>query len=379
MKYLKIIDGGFPLKNTHIKENLFLGTPYGLPYHDIKKVLSILQEILYRKIYITNNKIINQTKFNDAMYLAINNYDKDVMEYIRKYRKNNNVYYLGVIIYGNIKELLKKDYKPLFIFKKVKDIPLKNIYNNFTVNPKMITSIINYNNKKFTVFRDDKLLTGTKQRVFTTLLTKLYEDEIVYAGPPQGYAQIALALAGKLTNKKITLFLTKFSNDFSNTEKAKKINPNIKIIKVASGLNDGNLEKIAFDYSKKKKAFLLSFGGNTYGYIDLLAQQLINSIDIKLRNSVKRIWISAGSGSVLQSLYSVFPNAYFLVVQVGRTLYKDGFNLSRTIWPFYKAGMKYSQKATDPPPYPSSPYYDAKVWTFVKKYGKDGDFIFNVK
>ena len=126
------------------------------------------------------------------MYMVINNYDSDIMEYIRKYRKYNNLYYLGVIIYGNIKELSKKDYKPIFIFKKVKDIPLKNIYNNFTVNPKMVTSIVNHNNKKFTVFRDDKLLTGTKQRVFTALLSKLYEDEVVYAGPPQGYAQVAL-------------------------------------------------------------------------------------------------------------------------------------------------------------------------------------------
>ena len=59
MKYLQIINGGFSLLNANSKENLFLGTPYGLPYHDIKKVLSIIQEILYLKIYITNNKVIN--------------------------------------------------------------------------------------------------------------------------------------------------------------------------------------------------------------------------------------------------------------------------------------------------------------------------------
>ena len=82
MNHLKVIAGGFSIKNTHTKENLFLGIPFGLPYNDIKKVLPILQEILYRKIYITNNKIINQTKFNEAMYLVINNYDSDIMEYI---------------------------------------------------------------------------------------------------------------------------------------------------------------------------------------------------------------------------------------------------------------------------------------------------------
>ena len=45
---------------------------------------------------------------------------------------------------------------------------------------------------------------------------------------------------------------------------------------------------------------------------------------------------------------------------------------------FYIAPEKFYEKAKLPPPYPSVPEYDAKVWQFVKNHGKPGDYIWNV-
>ena len=64
---------------------------------------------------------------------------------------------------------------------------------------------------------------------------------------------------------------------------------------------------------------------------------------------------------------------------IGRKLFKDGFNVRRMKYPFYKSKLRYSEFAKDLPPYESNLNYDAKVWEFVKKLGKDGDYIFNVK
>ena len=40
--------------------------------------------------------------------------------------------------------------------------------------------------------------------------------------------------------------------------------------------------------------------------------------------------------------------------------------------------MRFNEKANIKPPYDSIIKYDAKLWEFVLKYGKDGDYIWNV-
>ena len=51
----------------------------------------------------------------------------------------------------------------------------------------------------------------------------------------------------------------------------------------------------------------------------------------KFKNDYRiRIWLVAGSGAILNSLYKVFPNAEFVVLVVGSTIYSDVYDESRT-------------------------------------------------
>ena len=59
----------------------------------------------------------------------------------------------------------------------------------------------------------------------------------------------------------------------------------------------------------------------------------------------------------------------------------------KKIWPdqlegfkskLYTAEEKFWEDAKIKPPYESVCNYDAKLWSFVLKYGKDGDYIWNV-
>mgnify|MGYP001351197581 CR=1 FL=1 len=57
-------------------------------------------------------------------------------------------------------------------------------------------------------------------------------------------------------------------------------------------------------------------------------------------------------------------------------MYKDILDEHRTT--MYVAPEQFNDDAHNLPPYSSTRNYDAKLWQFVKKYGDNGDFIWNV-
>ena len=96
-----------------------------------------------------------------------------------------------------------------------------------------------------------------------------------------------------------------------------------------------------------------------------------------LKNNPVRIWLVAGSATLLKALYKVFPTSYFLVVQVGKTIWPDQIEHGKRTQ-LYKSPHKFHERANKQPPYPTVSTYDAKLWEFVTKYGQGGDYIWNV-
>src|SRR5439155_585810 len=94
------------------------------------------------------------------------------------------------------------------------------------------------------------------------------------------------------------------------------------------------------------------------------------------KNHPKRMWVVAGSATLLNALYIVFPNTFFNAVQVGRTIWEDLIEPNRT--KIYVSDEKFYNKASLLPPYPSVATYDAKLWKFVLQDGEDGDYVWNV-
>lgn len=241
--------------------------------------------------------------------------------------------------------------------------------NQIILNPKVELTKVKYFNKEFQVVRDDLLPGGTKQRAMG-IIKNIREDEIVYCGPYNGWAQVALSIGCQLYDKKATVFMTR--NDYSTNLKALAYGCNIvtmpnKTIK--------ELQEAGSEYVKNKNAKLLPFGFDSKEFCDELYLRLIESIDLDVHFS-NTIWLVAGSATLLSVLYKVFPKAKFGVVQVGKKIWPDQIQPNRTT--LYIAPETFYQDARTKPPYPSVVKYDAKVWQFVMRHGCSGDLIWNV-
>ena len=91
------------------------------------------------------------------------------------------------------------------------------------------------------------------------------------------------------------------------------------------------------------------------------------------------MWVVADFNLViLKTLYHVFPNTFFNVVQISKNdisklINKN--NMKRTKIYISDDDIKHSSYIL--PPYPSIKTHDAKLWVFVLKYSKNGDYVWN--
>ena len=61
---------------------------------------------------------------------------------------------------------------------------------------------------------------------------------------------------------------------------------------------------------------------------------------------------------------------------MGRTIWEDLIDKKRTT--IYVSTERFNDVAKEQPPYDTVSTYDAKLWVFFLKYGKNGDYIWNV-
>jgi hypothetical protein len=227
----------------------------------------------------------------------------------------------------------------------------------------------------FYVVRDDLLPGGTKQRGYQ-VIGKIPNDEVVYAGPWNGYAQVALAIACKKYGKKATVVMSK--GDYWTNKKAKKYGANL-IIHPGATLME--LQAKAEEYGRLTGAYVMPFGFSSDEFKDELLKQISAAVerandDVVNAATTATIWVVAGSGTLARVLQKIFPHAKFSLVEIGRKVYMDDMDKTRT--KIYKTGMSLYRDSPELPPYSSPSTYDAKVWPFVKKYGEPGDIIWNV-
>lgn len=236
------------------------------------------------------------------------------------------------------------------------------------LNPEIIIEKFN----DFKVIRDDYLIGGTKQRAIDAFIDD-FHTEYIYAGPAEGYAQVALAYIGYLYNVKVTIFLAdrKYETDLTNEAR----NYGAKIYYILPPNRIQNLREEAEIYeSKRKSRLLLPFGLDDEYFVSLLTERIREAWGKK--HKPKRLWMTVGSGTLLKSLTNLFPETEFLLVQVGKKIWPDqvvGFKNK-----VYISDKRFRERASILPPYNSVITYDAKVWEFVLKYGKKGDYIWNV-
>src|SRR3990167_591575 len=262
-------------------------------------------------------------------------------------------------------------------------------------NPEIKVEPATWEGKTFHVIREDYLPGGTKQRALFEFINRRKEEEFVYAGPTSGYAHCALSYVTKLLNKKATVFLQTGAPHRDEhaplVQYTRSNGANIHLL--AKTLDDTTKDATNYveNVNKGKETptcFMCPFGLDSEEYKEILRNALISAMPQELKDSPpKRLWITVGSGTLLRVIATIWTETVFMPVRVGKGVWEDQYDPQ--VWKRMgdgltiedlKAPQRFFEKVAREllPPYSSVSNYDAKVWQFVQKHGKDGDYIWNV-
>lgn len=241
---------------------------------------------------------------------------------------------------------------------------LINIPQNDTMNPPVIVqSYEGYN-----VVMDNLLCGGSKQRALWAYFNdmKIKPKDIIYAGPAQGAAQVALGCVAKYFGVRAHMFSSGKHTEL--TSRAKSLG-----VKIYDHHTLKDAQAGAHKLCESLGANMISFGLMDTKYKSYLVGALRNACK---GIHPRRMWVAVGSAALLNALYEVFPTTYFFGIVVGRTVWWDQIDPSRTC--IIECDIPFTENARIQPPYQTVPSYDAKVWEYVQRWGKKGDYIWNV-
>jgi len=214
------------------------------------------------------------------------------------------------------------------------------------------------------VLRDDMLEGGSKVRVAPGLLGS--SDEWVFAGPAQGYAQVALAIACEMTGKRAVFFTAARKEPHELTRRA--MAHGCKVVFVPHG-RMSNVQAKAREYCYLTGARFIELGLLLPGMEDAL-WAFARTLPVDPR----QVWVTAGSGTLARACAKAWPRAQVHAVRVGMrpSLPDDVIE--------HQAPEAFDEPAEFPPPFPSARSYDAKAWRFISALApQDGSaFFWNV-
>jgi hypothetical protein len=216
------------------------------------------------------------------------------------------------------------------------------------------------------VVRDDLIPGGTKSR----FLVPLFEahQEIVYASPAYGGAQLSLAYSAQMTGKAATVFVAKRKELHARTQEARLAGA--RIHQVSPGYLT-NVQAKAKRYANDTGAFYMQFGGGTEA-INILADaasqvaQQVGPLD--------EVWCAAGSGVLLRALQQGLPAKRYIGVEVGHHLSSTEIGQALLM----TNPLPFEREYKGPVPFPSCRNYDAKAWAVCRDHGQGRRLFWNV-
>jgi hypothetical protein len=204
------------------------------------------------------------------------------------------------------------------------------------------------------VLRDDLIEGGTKVRVAPALLGSA--DEWVFAGPAQGYAQLALAIACEQTGKRAVFFTAARKTPHPLTAQA--MTHGLHVINVPYG-RISVVQHRARAYCAMTGARFIELGLLLPGMEDALTA-LAQSVP----TLPAEVWVTAGSGTLTRACAKAWPAARIHAIQVGMPPRLPAGAI------LHKAPEAFDEPARTPPPFPSAICYDAKAWQFARRYAR---------
>ena len=233
-----------------------------------------------------------------------------------------------------------------------------------------------------TLIDESPLIGGSKQRALIGVVADINKDELVYAGPSTGYAQIAIAYCCLLTGKAARIFVD--ATDPSKSTQSAPLSSIARefgaVIVYFDGRDDPNhkisrlkqIQKQAEQYVERNKTtYLLPFGMDSPA-----VRELYEIAFAPLRKyAPKRLWVVAGSGMIFSTLARIWPDCELMIIQVGKTVWPD--QLEKIKHQLFVSPYAFSERIRETPPYNTLMTYDAKVWPYILEHGQAGDYIWN--
>lgn len=216
---------------------------------------------------------------------------------------------------------------------------------------------------RFHVVRDDIHPGGTKQVVLRALLPEMNATHFVYAASVFGKGGAALAYACAEAGYKATLFLPRSNTPVAWVDAVQKLGTEIIWTDL---MPTERLDDMAWQYACEHDVRHMILGFATQRFAELMTQYVQN-LDMKPHE----IWCPVVSGTMASVLEDAFPDAALKPVSVVKA---PGYSGAAQM---FFAQEKYIRQAASPPPYPSWPYSDAKVWRVAQKNGSDNALIWN--
>jgi len=228
-----------------------------------------------------------------------------------------------------------------------------------------MTSPILEVHRGITVVRDDLFPGGTKARFIGSVFDGA--TEAVYASPPEGGAQTALATVARALGKRATIFVAQRAKPHPRTLEAARLGA--KVVPVSPGYLTV-VQSRAREYCRNTGALLIPFGADCPEAVEIIAAAAQMT-----GQSPDEVWCAAGSGVLARGLALAWPKARRHVVQIGRELsLKDVAGATIHVHP-----RKFSERAMIAAPFPADPHYDAKAWeTCLIKHGSGRVLFWNV-
>ena len=221
---------------------------------------------------------------------------------------------------------------------------------------------------RWTVLRDDLVPGGTKRRFLPTVLAGIDCDELVYAGPPEGYAQLALGHVARDLGLKVHYFVAARNDEHPTVTRGRQLG--VIYHRVRPGYL-GVVEARAREFAAESpRRHLLPLGMHTAPFL-VAAIDTLGQIAGEINETPSEVWIAAGSGLLASVLAVVFP-CPIRAVAVGRP---PKVPAGVTVYDYPTEFGKPSRRR---PPYPSVANFDAKVWDIALDRAQPGALIWNV-
>ena len=204
---------------------------------------------------------------------------------------------------------------------------------------------------------------GAKARFGEFLIKNVKEDEIVYVQPRKGFAGISLAYLCKKYNKKLTLIMPSSKEASEHQRLCIELGAKPLFMRIAAMPNANGMAK---KYAKKTGAFFVPLGLD-HEHVIACAVKSIHDY-FKDKEKPKRMWTVISTGVAL-------PETEFFAIGVARNIQHG--ELGKANFMSYHKPF-HTKSDLIPDKFNCEMTYDSKGWDYLSRYGKEGDWFFNV-